>query len=70
MRGAYTVDPKVRVDSPSAKATRKADITVYPIFERPDFSIKRKNQADIMQDRADTRDRIQLSPDRYSFQPF
>ena len=55
MRKVYTVDPKVRVDPPFSRQTRKAVIIAHPIFERPDFSIKRNNQADIMYDRADTR---------------
>ena len=48
MRGVYTVDPKVRVDSPFSKETGKADNITHPIFERPDSAIKRKGQTDIM----------------------
>ena len=48
VRGVYTVDPKVRVDSPFSKETGKADNIMHPIFVRPDSAIKRKGQTDIM----------------------
>ena len=48
VREVYTVDPKVRVDSPFSKETGEADNITHPIFERPDSVIKRKDQTDIM----------------------
>ena len=48
VREVYTVDPKVRVDSPFSKETGKADNIMHPIFVRPDSAIKREGQTDIM----------------------